>query len=891
MRSRIAGRLFGSGAVPVRLGRYVLEQEIGAGGMGVVYRAHDAELGRNVAVKLLRADAASERVRARLHREARALASLNHPNVVQIYEIGQHGAELFFAMEYVAGNSAKHWLEAGPHPWQECLDVFLQAGDGLFAAHSVGIVHRDFKPGNVLIGEDGRVRVADFGLALGTDSSEVSVPDDPSASGSTSGDRPLTKTGAILGTPAYMPPEQRSGAAATPASDQFSFCASVWEAVVGRLPYTPAEIRAGQGRLQPPGRSIPAWVVRALARGLSMSPADRWPSLDALLQELRTAPSRRRRMTVATSAFVAGALWLAVSQDGEACDVDVELLRSEIDPPAIRQRLRQVAHASEAGATTIVQRLDEFEAAWRAEASAYCRDPRGRTSAVHECLLRSAGSLRLVAAGFLDAPALSYEHAGRVLAGLRPPTGCRSAVAGSQPESAEDYADVDAAAVLTSSGRAEAGRRRALVAQRGAGPEAHSVRAEASFELGRARRMLSDPPGAMTAYLEAAAAGQASGRVDLLARTWSALVEIAAFDLEDLDRAHEWARLAAGLTASGGLQPTLRAGIASALAELDRAAANPISAEVRLRTAVRYLRDADATDGDAYGEVVRRLANVVADTGRFDEARGLYAEATEFVVDQYGEEHPTVASLELNLSLLARSEGDPELQRVHAEKAVRICERHYGDRGATLAAANASLAEAEIAAARFRLAVEAATRSWDAARASLPSDHSEYTMGLALRGQAQLEAEAWEESFADFSTLEELQLTRGDPEVIGTRTTLAWLATQLGHIAEARRYYDLVERDSDPDSYLADYLAVGRAAIALAEGHQDEAARIVGPLYDRLIAEGGDGSEFVAEAAWILAHADRARAPEFARQAIAQYEMHAPNRHERIAAAKKLLPP
>ena len=165
-RAGVAAALFGGPAPRVRVGRYELIGRLGAGGMGVVHRAHDPELDRPVAVKLLRAEASSDdKARARMLREARALAKLSHANVVQIYEIGEHEQRTFLVMEYVDGSTLAHWLEQ-QRPWPEVLARFVAAGRGLAAAHRAGVVHRDFKPENVLLGRDGSVRVADFGLAL-----------------------------------------------------------------------------------------------------------------------------------------------------------------------------------------------------------------------------------------------------------------------------------------------------------------------------------------------------------------------------------------------------------------------------------------------------------------------------------------------------------------------------------------------------------------------------------------------------------------------------------------------------------------------------------------------------------------------------------------------------
>ncbi|HEY0097284.1 MAG TPA: serine/threonine-protein kinase, partial [Archangium sp.] len=230
------------------LDRYVVLDPLGEGGMGMVYAAYDSVLDRKVALKLLPpgdADAGPEATsgsgRARLLREAQAMARLSHPNVVAVYDVHQHEAQVFMAMELVDGQTLLQWEREQPRGWRELLTAFLAAGRGLAAAHAAGLVHRDFKPTNVLVGKDGRVRVTDFGLArphnapaeLGAD---TPAPDTGPVKGHSLLELNLTQRGAVRGTPAYMAPEQFRGATADVRSDQFSFAVSLWEALHGERP-------------------------------------------------------------------------------------------------------------------------------------------------------------------------------------------------------------------------------------------------------------------------------------------------------------------------------------------------------------------------------------------------------------------------------------------------------------------------------------------------------------------------------------------------------------------------------------------------------------------------------------------------------------------------------
>ncbi|MBA3462537.1 MAG: serine/threonine protein kinase, partial [Deltaproteobacteria bacterium] len=219
-----------------RVGRYLILSTLGTGGMGVVFSAYDPQLDRKVALKLLRSglQLATKDAQKRLRREAQAIAQLSHPNVVGVYDVGTDGGDLYIAMELVEGETLGQWLRSYPRTWREIIDVFLQAAKGLVAAHGVGLLHRDFKPDNVLVGGDGRVRVTDFGLAR-----SLLVLDEESARGQTTPHLPaalsssLTATGTVLGTPRYMPPEQLTGPDIDARADQFSFCVALYEALYG----------------------------------------------------------------------------------------------------------------------------------------------------------------------------------------------------------------------------------------------------------------------------------------------------------------------------------------------------------------------------------------------------------------------------------------------------------------------------------------------------------------------------------------------------------------------------------------------------------------------------------------------------------------------------------
>jgi len=299
--------------IGTKVGRFVVEGQLGAGGMGVVYAAHDRELDRRIALKVLKG-AVDEEQRLRLMREGQAMARVTHENVITVHEVGIEGSLVFLAQELLDGGTLREWLE-GKHTQAEILAKFVAAGRGLAAAHRAGLVHRDFKPDNVLLGKDGRVRVSDFGLARSLVSSETMTETVPGGSpidplGQTTKTEvdlanpmmTMTRTGAVMGTPLYMSPEQHLGKNADARSDQFSFCVALYQALYGDVPFAgktaPALADAViEGRMQPPPKSasVPSRIRKILLRGLATKPADRYPTMYALITDLTFEPGKRRR--------------------------------------------------------------------------------------------------------------------------------------------------------------------------------------------------------------------------------------------------------------------------------------------------------------------------------------------------------------------------------------------------------------------------------------------------------------------------------------------------------------------------------------------------------------------------------------------------------------------
>ncbi len=268
--------------------RYVVVEEIGAGAMGVVFKAHDPDLGRMVAIKLVHAGSSQTRS-TRLLREAQAIARVAHPNIVAIHDVGIVDSQVFITMEFVDGVRLREWM-AGPRALREIVATFEQAASGLAAAHDAGLVHRDFKPENVLVGNDGRVRVLDFGLVRWAEGDDAPLVTEAVLLAL---DQSITPAGAAVGTPRYMSPEQVRCVGVGPAADQFAFGVCLYEAVTGQRPFLGDNMGAlmrsimdGEVRPFPPGCLAPRWLRELILRCLAVEPGDRWPSMHAIIDEL-----------------------------------------------------------------------------------------------------------------------------------------------------------------------------------------------------------------------------------------------------------------------------------------------------------------------------------------------------------------------------------------------------------------------------------------------------------------------------------------------------------------------------------------------------------------------------------------------------------------------------
>ncbi len=398
--------------VAARLDKFSVLRKLGSGGMGEVFAAYDEHLGRKVAIKLMRKHLSAQT--SRFVREAQGLARLSHPNVVQIYEIGTFEGRLFLAMEFVAGQTLRDWLRAKQRTREQIVAVFREAGRGLAAAHAANLVHRDFKPDNVMVGDDDRVRVMDFGLVHEDGDHSDMLSEDSEHDDLVLADRrrhsaltlELTQPGSLLGTPAYMAPEQHLSQPTDARTDQFSFCVALWEALYGCRPFGGKNLLelvdnvVEHSIVEPPRNpDVPSWLRAVVERGLALDPRDRWASMDDLLAALTNDPTRRRRrvlgsiLAVGVLAAVLVGNYFRVDRQREAARAEAAALELDRDRRCTgaaerireiwdvddRDRVEQALHATnhpmadEAWART-QPLLDDYASEWSHARKQVCLD-------------------------------------------------------------------------------------------------------------------------------------------------------------------------------------------------------------------------------------------------------------------------------------------------------------------------------------------------------------------------------------------------------------------------------------------------------------------------------------------------------------------------------------
>jgi serine/threonine protein kinase/tetratricopeptide (TPR) repeat protein len=700
------------------LGRYRVTEWLGQGGMGTVYAALDTKLKRKVALKLLSeqggpADALEKR-RERLLGEAQAMARLGHPNCVTIYDVGTYEGSVFLAMEFVDGMTLRSWHLERPRTPDEVLEIYLQAGRGLAAAHASGLVHRDFKPTNVMVGRDGRVRVMDFGLARASGSEPSTAPRIPDFDQSENPGT-LTTAGAILGTPAYMPPEQLLGRTADPRSDQYSYCVSLFESLYGsrpfRVPGSAAEVMAlaGETPPEPPeGNTAPDRLFPILSQGLRYEPAERFASMDQLLVALDPVPvqARRRRTRLGAvlgglTATLVGLAWFGGHHNLSLCKgapAEMAQVWNEQARSAMRSAFVATgkSFAAQAFDRTSAE-LDQYASSWvtmRTEACAATRIQGVQSDEVlrvrMDCLDQRKRELSALIELLSSADADLVSHASSAAGDLQRIGACADTRALLAPVPEPTDAEVEKkvlslrevlahAHALDSAGRYSAARD--LLE-----PLAPQVRllgyrpieADVLFTLGQMTDQAGSPLEALPLLEEAALAAEAGRHDHVLASDLIYQMMVTGFRLEKFDQSESLSKRAEAALARLGNDESLemklhdfRGSIYTAMDKMERALEEE---HLALDLAEKLL----GSESEQVAIELGNMANTEMNLGRYDEALAHHQRSLELRIKLLGVDHPDVAKALSSIGDVLMSQGKSEEALAKHQQALSIQEAALG---------------------------------------------------------------------------------------------------------------------------------------------------------------------------------------------------------------------
>ncbi len=763
------------------IGRYIVLGVAGHGGMGVVYRAYDPELQREVALKLLRGrrTARQSAAEARLRREAQAMARVSHPNVLPVYDVGVFESRAWVAMEFLVAETMGDWLDAAPRTWREVLAMFVQAGRGLAAAHEVGLVHRDFKPQNVLIGPDGRARVMDFGLAR-VAAADSEIPAEPSEGIAIEDyDTQLTAAGSVVGTPRYMAPEQHFARPIDGRADQFSFCVALYEALYQVRAFIGDSLpelarRKHEGELtEREGRGeVPAWMRKVIVRGLAGDPNDRYPSMRELLDELERDPTvRRRRVLLGVGAGLLGAgaiAGVAVLLSGQRPCEDADRKLVGVWDDDRRAEIQRVVEATglpyaKDTWTRVAASTDAYTSAWVAAHDGACAATKVYGEQSEElldlriaCLDRMHGELAAWLDVLAHADAEVVESAIDSSASLRPVAQCSA----SEELLAQAPAPTDAASRATIE-RLESELARGKALRKAGKPDEAIALLEPAAEQARALgyRPLEaavlgelgdsvgdDGHGARERVLlvEALAAALAGRATRTAAEIAVSLCFADGYQLQSPRDAHGWARLGEGLVEGLGGDERLTAAMQNAEAVTYVIEGDYQKAQRLIDESLARLRAMDH-DGVALAHANGNVGALLATRGQYASARRYLDEAIAQHHRAFGEHHPGVLTIEANLGALDMYEGRYVAAIAHLERVAAEQELLQGSDHPELANTLNNLANAQRLSGQNAAAVVThrralAIRERELGPRSLPVAQSLDNLSIAVRHTGDLKA-------------------------------------------------------------------------------------------------------------------------------------------------------
>jgi len=819
-----------------QVGRYLILERVGQGGMGIVYAAWDPDLGRRVAIKLLRTDKQHAEGRtigqARLLREAQAMARVSHPHVIPVFDVGTLGEGVFVAMEFVDGPTLKKWVKDEGHSWHQVLDTFLAAGRGLAGAHAAGLVHRDFKPDNVLIGKDGRVRVTDFGLArMAEDGVEPPRPALPE--GALDHAAPelvqVTLDGHAVGTLMYMAPEQRRGEAPDARADQFSFCVALYWALFGVWPfdrtrssardadYSPPSSHKGTSRpsqraadlrpidpatgaFEPPRDSkVPAFIKKAIMRGLSPEPSARFPSMDELLVQLEYRP-RVKRMAAGAAALALVTLggtyaWQA-RQAAQAqallCTGAEQKLAGIWDDAARRQVTEGLVATGKPEAADVASRvtrmLDAYAQGWVTESTEACRATRLRGEQTEQllslrvvCLERRLQDVKAVTGVLASADAALVTKAVDTVAVLPSLRGCADVTTLSQveappesPQIREEIAritgELSRLKVMTDAGRYKPAKEVAEQAVKAATALGYRpLVAEALYGQGFLEARSADYAQAERHLTQAVWTAQASRSDAVLANATALVVFTLASDPKRLNEALQWSELTkASITRMGGneeLDGELEGYLGIVYSRADRVE----EALTHLERSVQHLERVLGKDHPRRASILLNLGIAYRKRERFDDALKTLQEALALRERVNGPAHPSVGNLSYSIAhvlLMKEDKAAYEQARTYANRALEIRLATFGPEHAEVGDAHDLVGAASLMAGKHQEALESYLKGLALKEKVLGKEHRAVLFSAAGAGTAYLELKQPERALPHFERIlasnTQEQSVRGD---------------------------------------------------------------------------------------------------------------------------------
>jgi serine/threonine-protein kinase len=819
------------------IGRYVVLGRLGSGGMGVVYRAYDPELDRRVALKLLRVRKSKpERValaRERLLREAQALAQLSHPNVVSVYDTGNHGDEVFVAMELVEGDTLKTWLRGEKRSLSEILDVFIQAGRGLAAAHRAGLIHRDFKPGNVMVGDDGVVRVLDFGLARAaeigsTGFTETLDPSDDDSDALESAEHrlqaQLTRAGAVMGTPAYMSPEQHLGLEVDELADQFSFCVALYEAVYGQRPFagsTRQELReeiVDARRLEPPtDTKLPSWLRRVIERGMSPKASQRYASMEAVLAELERDRGKVWRWAGFSCAALVlvgfGILGMTRASSSERMCKGSEAELAGVWDDGVEATVRSRFAASkrshaEGTFRRVVRILDRYRAQWISMHRDACTSTRVRGTQSEamldrrmHCLNVRREELRALTTLFAaDADGEVVDRAVRASLSLAPVSDCADEAAltaavppPADPTTRKHVAELRKRIFRASALQKAARYKEALELARTVAKEAtrlgySPLQIQADYRLASIEYDKGDAKRA-EAILHTVVDRAAQVKDDsTIALAWVELIGIIGVDRARQSEALALQRAVENMVVRAGDPPPLRATFHGNIATI-------LWARGRYEDAIREHRKAIAIRETSLpaghpdlATSFNNLANVYYEMGRYEEARRYYRKAIPIWEKALGVDHPQVSLALMNLGNVAAQLREFDRANELHDRALAIKEKLLGKNHPRVATSLSNLAELLKKQGRWKRALELQHRALSIWKKSLGPEHPHTAVGLHNLGNTFFAQDKYAEArdkHIEALRIFEKSLGKDHPYVAHALTGLGKAERHLGNIKSA----------------------------------------------------------------------------------------------------------